>query len=85
MRRLIQAMRCGLAVLAIVNLTSCVKPKPSDPDGRSCFVAVLDSETAMLLRASRSWPVLAGDLIQTPECAMEDSQQRVHHLYELTR
>lgn len=85
MRRLNQAMRIGLAGLVMLSLLSCAKPKLNGPDGRTCFVAVLDAETARLLQASRSWPVRAGDLIQTPECAKEDSLERVNHLYELTR
>lgn len=40
----------------------------------------------MLLRASHvKWEVKAGDLIQTPDCAKQMSQDLLNEVYELTR
>ncbi len=72
--------------LAVMGSAGCsTKVGPNDPDGRRCFPAVLDTETAMLLRASRNWDVKAGDLIQTKACALQDSRDRLNALYEITR
>jgi len=49
-------------------------------------VGVLDSETAMLLRAqSHTMEVHAGDLIQTPDCAKQMSTDLLNEVYGLTR
>ena len=62
------------------------KPLPSSHDGRACFVAVLDSETAMLLRAqSHTMNVKAGDWIITPECVKQHGTDLVNETYRMTR
>jgi hypothetical protein len=49
-------------------------------------VGILDSETAMLLRAqSHKYEVRSGDLIQTPECAKQMSQDLLNEIYRETR
>ena len=83
-------MRCnqvilyGLLLLVSVSVSSCAKPKLAALDGRTCPVAVLDSETAMLLRAAQI-PAKAGDGIYPQACAKEDALDRRNHLLELTR
>lgn len=62
-----------------------MKPEPS-VGARSCWVAVIDSETAMMLRAqSHHMDVRAGDLIQTPACAMQMGTDALDEVYSLTR
>ncbi len=86
MTRLTQVMRFGLCGLVIVSAYCSPKPLPNGPDGRPCFPAVLTSTDVMQLRAAHPlWQIHAGDLIQTPECAKQDSADRLHALYELTR
>lgn len=71
---------------ATLSFGCSTKPAVNGPDGRRCFPAVIDSETAMLFHAMHpDWQVKAGDLIQTPECAKQDSADRLNHVYELTR
>jgi hypothetical protein len=49
-------------------------------------VGILDSETAMLLRAQdHKYEVRSGDLIQTPECARQMSQDLLNVIYRETR
>ena len=68
-------------------LSACAqKPLPSSPDGRACFVAVLDSETAMLLRAqSHTMNVKGGDWVITPECLKQIGVDLVNETYRMTR
>ena len=80
------AMWTGLTLLALIYAGCATKPAPNGLDGRPCWPAVLDSETAMLLRASHTrWEIKAGDLIQTPDCAREMSRDLLNDTYELTR
>lgn len=86
MTRLIQGMPLVLLPLVLVSASCWTKPAVNGPDGRRCFPAVIDSETAMLFRATHpDWQVKAGDLIQTPECAKQDSKDRLNATYELTK
>lgn len=83
--------RCSVLIwtaltLSVLSLGACAtKPSPNAPDGRPCYPAVLDSETAMLLRAAHLWDVRMGDLITTRECALQDSDDRLNETYRLTR
>ena len=62
------------------------KPLPSSPDGRACFVAVLDSETAMLLRAqATSVNVRAGDWVLTADCLNQIGVDMANETYRMTR
>jgi hypothetical protein len=62
-------------------------PKPSPSvETRACYVGVLDSETAMLLRSQdHRYDVKSGDLIQTRECAMQSAEDVKNGIYLLTR
>lgn len=72
-------------LLGSSNVGCVTKPAPS-PEARACWVGILDSETAMLLRAqSHKLDVKAGDLIQTPECARQMSQDLLNETYSLTK
>lgn len=86
MTRLTMAMWLGLTA-ATFGLEGCAtKPLPSSPDGRACFVAMLDSETAMLLRAqSHVMNVKAGDWVITPECVKQHGTDLVNETYRMTR
>ena len=49
-------------------------------------MAVLDSETAMLLRAqSHTMNVKSGDWIITPECVKQQGADLVNETYRMTR
>lgn len=80
-----QATMSTLLLLGIVCSSCSAKPLPRPDDDRPCWVGVLDAETAMLLRASRHWEVKAGDLIQTPRCANDESEALLNSVYHLTR
>ena len=61
-------------------------PLLSSPDGRACFVAVLDSETAMLLRAqSHTMNVKGGDWVMTAECVKQIGVDLANETYRMTR
>lgn len=79
------AMWIALTLLGL-HLDGCAsRPQPS-PETRPCWIAVLDSDTAMLLRAqAHALQVKAGDLIQTQECARQMSQDLLNEVYGLTR
>lgn len=76
-----------LLLVCVSSFASCATERlPNGPDGRPCWVGVLDSQTAMLLRASHpKWEIKTGDLIQTPECAIQESQDLLNSLYRETR
>lgn len=82
-----RAGMCSMLCLLWISCAACAtKPELSGPDGRPCFVGVLDSETTMLLRASHpKWELRSGDLIQTPECARQMSEDLLNNVYDLTR
>lgn len=80
-----RAIMCTLLLLGIGSSSCSGKPRPNPDDDRPCWVGVLDSETAMLLRASRSWEVKAGDLIQTPRCANDESEALLNSILQSTR
>jgi len=84
-RRWLAAMSMLSMLLVMSNGGCATKPAPS-PEDRPCWVGIIDSETAMLLRAqSRRLEVKAGDLVQTPECARQMSRDLLNETYELTR
>lgn len=86
MTRWTQGMLTGLCGLAMLSAACSTKPAVNGPDGRPCFPAVLMSEDALQLRLAHPlWHIRAGDLIQTPECAKQDSADRLNATYELTR
>lgn len=62
------------------------KPLPSSPDGRACFVAMLDSETAMLFRAqAHTVNARAGDWIVTADCLTQIGVDIANDTYRMTR
>lgn len=67
-------------------LTACAAKPEVMAETRACYLAVLDSETAMMLRAQgQHYDVKAGDLIQTRECAMQATEDLKNGIYLLTR
>lgn len=86
MTRLTTAMWLGLTA-ATFGLESCAqKPLPSNPDGRACFVTVLDSETAMMLRAqAQTMNVRGGDWIVTADCLKQLGTDLANETYRMTR
>ena len=86
MTRLTTAMWIGLTAVTFVCAGCAPKPLPSSPNERACFVAVLDSETAMLLRAqSHTMNVKGGDWIITPECVKQQGTDLANETYRMTR
>ena len=85
MMRLTTAMWAGPITLSCIFAGCGTKPAPS-VEGRLCWVAVLDSETAMLLRAqSHKLEVKAGDWVITPECLKQIGVDMVNETYRMTR
>lgn len=87
--RPIQASFHALICIALFGLSqsACTtKPEVSGPDGRPCVIGFVDSELAMLLRATHPrWELKAGDQIWTPECAGQFSRDILNETFELTR
>ena len=84
--RLTAAMWLAQIALICAFAGCAQKPLPSSPDGRACFVAMLDSETAMLLRAqSHAMNVKSGDWVITPECVKQHGTDLVNETYRMTR
>lgn len=74
-----------MPALLVSSFGGCSTASTPKTDDRPCWVGILDGETAMLLRASRQWEVKAGDLIQTPTCAREESEALLNSVYHATR
>lgn len=56
-----------------------------EDDERPCYIGALDSETAMLLRASHpKWALRSGDLIITPICAEQMAEDLLNEGRRLT-
>lgn len=81
-----RAVTISTLLLLCLSFGGCVtKPEPR-ADDRPCWVGIIDSETAMLLRAANpKWELKSGDLIQTPECAQQMSRDLLNEIYHLTR
>jgi hypothetical protein len=75
-----------MLILLAAGFSGCTSaPLPKPPDGRGCWVAMLDTDTAAILHGLRGWDVRAGDLIQTQVCADEDRDAFVDSILHLTR
>lgn len=76
----------SMLILLVAGSSGCTGASlPKPPDGRGCWVAMLDADAAAMLRGFRGWDVRSGDLIQTQVCADEDRDAFADSILHMTR